>query len=289
MKVVPDDGARVAMLRTGEADMVQNVPPFMKAALDAGPDTKTVQVEPYMMFFLGLNAQSPVFDLKLRQALNHAIDKRVIAEKLYFGAAKPMTMWCVSSVVGCEPMGKGYGYDPKKAKQLVAESGYDTSRPIRLWAMADNVPHAKELAEALVYFFSEIGLKVDLSLHEYGTLLAFRGAEVKDYSKHDVLQYRWIEHNSDPLARLERVVGKGGSASFYDDPTLNALLEKVKSAKTEKIRTENLHEAFAYIDKQALVVPMFTLNSIWGLRKSLAWKPRAGFAHAVLWTLGASN
>ncbi len=85
--------------------------------------------------YLGLTNTRPPFDNKLvRQAVNHAIDKQAIVDAFFEGRAQVAVNPMPPSISGYNDEITGYEYNPEKAKELLAEAGYDGAE-IELWAM----------------------------------------------------------------------------------------------------------------------------------------------------------
>ena len=123
LKPVTEPGARMAMLETGEADVINDVPPELVKRLEAGANTKMIRVPGLRIFYLGLNhLKKPFDDLRVRQALNYAIDKEAIVKSLFQGYAQVLDAPASTSLAGYT--GKRYPFDQAKAKQLLAEAGY---------------------------------------------------------------------------------------------------------------------------------------------------------------------
>jgi glutathione transport system substrate-binding protein len=121
---VPENGARIAMLQAGEAQFIYPVPPEMIKAV-ATSSTITVFDEPSILNrFLALNnMRKPFDDLRVRQALNYAVDKQAYLKVVYSGHADPMDSTMPPLLPFYSRQGE-WRYDPAKAKALLAEAGY---------------------------------------------------------------------------------------------------------------------------------------------------------------------
>jgi ABC-type transport system substrate-binding protein len=123
LKPVTEPGSRIAMLETGEADVINDVPPELVKRLEAGANTKIHRVPGLRIFYLGLNhLKKPFDDPRVRQALNYAIDKEAIVKNLFQGYAQVLD--APASVGFSGYAGKRYPFDQAKAKELLAEAGY---------------------------------------------------------------------------------------------------------------------------------------------------------------------
>ncbi len=110
----------------------------------------------------GSNEPNPMAQLKVRQALDMAVDKKKIIESVYQGAGQlavngmPPTQWSYDDSI------KDAAFDPEKAKQLLNEAGIKEGTEITLWAMPVQRPYnpnAKLMAEMLQSDWAKIGIK----------------------------------------------------------------------------------------------------------------------------------
>ncbi len=125
MKKVPQSSNRVVVLRSGQAQLAQNLTPREYNALAQAPGVNVAGVTGNENLFVHMNFQSPPFDNpKVRQAVAHAIPYQQIIDNAYFGAAKRWEGSVPSNYPGFVVPDTTYDYDPEKAKALLAEAGY---------------------------------------------------------------------------------------------------------------------------------------------------------------------
>lgn len=286
LQVVPDDNTRLAMLMAGEADIVANVHPLLVSQIDANPDLKTLVTPALQMHFLGFNPESPTFDPKVREAFNLAINREPLTQGLFFGTADPMNAWCLRGrEIGCDDSIKGTEYNPERARELIKESGFDTSKPVRLHGLAPGGrPQTKELIEAIASDLRAIGVESEITLMEFGTYLAFKGPK-RVYTDHDLLFFTWATWTDDPVGqRLQPLIGTGGTSSFYSIPEVDALLAAIDEGSLAD-RPARINAALRYIDEQHLTIPLMSPNVIFGMRKNVDWQPPADLITPILTTL----
>lgn len=168
---IPDSTARLTSLLTGEVDLIESMPSDLTQMVVSNPDIDLVQVKNGgLTIYLGLVTSVPPLDnVKVRQALNIAIDRKTIVDNVLNGMA---------SVRGTQvgPADFGYldipapKYDPQKAKQLLAEAGYPDGFDITLQAsrhyMKDDV-----VAQAIAQQFAQIGVKANLDILDWSVYI----------------------------------------------------------------------------------------------------------------------
>jgi glutathione transport system substrate-binding protein len=121
---VPENGARIAMLQTGEAQFIYPVPPEMIKSLE-GSASITVFNEPsiFIRYVALNNMRKPFDDPRVREALNYAVDKQAFAKVVFSGYADAMDS-PLPPLLGFYAKQGSYPYDPAKAKALLAAAGY---------------------------------------------------------------------------------------------------------------------------------------------------------------------
>jgi len=113
------------------------------------------------------NAAGPLANLKVREAVEYALDKNAIARALGFGYFTPMSTIAPPGEYGYDPDYKGRGYDPEKARKLLAEAGFAKGLKLKLLAVAETGGR-NQVAEALKAYLDEAGFSVDIDVADAG-------------------------------------------------------------------------------------------------------------------------
>jgi peptide/nickel transport system substrate-binding protein len=126
-----------------------------------------------LVSYLGFNVNAPTLNnVKLRQAIDVAIDRQAIAKSLYKGAAAPIGQLVAPSTFGYDPSIKPTAYDAAKAKQLVQQSGY-SGQPITFnYPNGPAVPQAADLAQAIDGYLKAVGINLQLKAQDQTTFVA---------------------------------------------------------------------------------------------------------------------
>jgi peptide/nickel transport system substrate-binding protein len=284
IKVVPDTQTRVAMLKTGEADIVTALPAHLVKEIDASPDTRVVRIPTYQNIFIQISTgrADKRWNKDARLALNHAIDRKTLVDKLMFGAAKVSASFCGEGILGCDIGQPPYAYDPKLAKELLAKSGLDLSKAYRFVGLAPGrTPQSKEVAEAISQYFQRVGLKTRLDVMEYGAWLAY--IKMHAYDESDLTFFTFTDYNNDPMARLPRALSTTGSSSYNVDPELDAMLEKANAIVDPEAREEYLRSIFRRLYDDPPVIPLWTVDELYGVRRNVEWSTRKNISWPLLW------
>ncbi len=122
IRSIPENTTRVAALRTGEADIIVNVPASDIDGIKGSGKADIATVPSGRLMHVILNAQDgPTANVKVRQAINYAVDVDSILKNVVGGYGVRIATLLIPQDVGYDPNLKPYPYDPEKAKKLLAE------------------------------------------------------------------------------------------------------------------------------------------------------------------------
>lgn len=240
-EVVPDVGVAFQKLVVGEADLVNETPPGQFKLIQKKYG-KFVKTWPYLRLeYIGFNLTRPPFrdNLKLRQALAWAVDRKAIADTLYEGAAIPATSILPPGVKGKDETITGYGYDPAKAARLLAEAGYPGGKglpPITLWYNTNEMHQL--IAQYVQSAFRKIGVNVQLKSIDWPAYL-----KACDNFEPDMFRMGWVADIPDAdnfLYILLNTAQKGapGNHSGYTNPEFDRLTNEARLISDEERRIE---------------------------------------------------
>ncbi|HTG10521.1 MAG TPA: ABC transporter substrate-binding protein, partial [Candidatus Eisenbacteria bacterium] len=156
---IPELGARIAALQTGQADLIVNVPPDQLPTLAA---TKTVRVEKIpscriIYFGIAQIKGGALADRRVRQAINHAVDVQGILDAVLLGNGKRINSSMPPNVWGYDLSIPFYDYNPQKAKELLAAAG-QTNLTLTLQAPNGRWAMDKDIAQAVAGQLTENGI-----------------------------------------------------------------------------------------------------------------------------------
>lgn len=172
-KTVPEDGSRVVLAESGEADVVVRVPPEEVQRLQALPNLDVVETPSVRTIYIYFNTINPPFDNPLvRHALNYAVNKQAIATAIQRGTVRPSDAPLAPGIFGYSPQ-TPYTYDPAKARELLAEAGFPDGFKTILYHPQGRYPQDARVAEAVRAQLREVGVEVELRTMEWGNYLDF--------------------------------------------------------------------------------------------------------------------
>jgi peptide/nickel transport system substrate-binding protein len=150
--------AAVAALKAGEIEFTFVEPDDAKT-FDGDDAFRVIEGDSYVINYIGFNMKAGLWDdVKIRQAVMHAIDRPTIIESLFGGAAKAADCGWVASQVVPEGLDH-FDYDPGKAKALLDEAGWSHSEPIP-WITYYNSPQVANVMAAIQAMLAQVGVNV---------------------------------------------------------------------------------------------------------------------------------
>jgi peptide/nickel transport system substrate-binding protein len=162
-KVIPEASSREAAVLSGDADIALSPPPADLDQLKSNSAVSVVVRPSNRAIFIAINTvgvhQPALKDLRVRQALNYAVDKQTIIKKVLFGLGEELDGPGPKSVPGYVHSGS-YAYDPNKAKQLLQQAGV-SGLTLKFGAPTGRYLQDFQAAQAVAGYLQNVGIKVD--------------------------------------------------------------------------------------------------------------------------------
>lgn len=223
-KFVSDATTRTLMIDTGQADVALRVPPNDLPRLKANPSVKIDQVLGRNIYF-ALNQTKPPFnDIRVRKAVNYAVDKQAICDRVLFGAAKPSHS-LVEAVHGTIDAGF-YAYDPDRAKALIREAGA-TGAKVVLLSPTTRYLLDSEVSQAVAGYLRQAGL--DVEVRALGDWPSFIDTVRRGEFNMHMLGWGGSTGDPDNAFRIQlhsNNAGKLWNAGSYRNPKVDRLIEE---------------------------------------------------------------
>jgi peptide/nickel transport system substrate-binding protein len=265
-RIITEDAARIAAFEAGEIDQVTVPSTDVQRIKDAGTYL-TVDYLRKGVVFLEFNVtKAPFDDIKVRQALNHAINKQDVMDAAVEGLGQVAYGFLSPSIWGYWSGIEEYApaYDVEKAKALLAEAGWTDSDgdgtldksgeafkftaynlPLDAWNRAAQVVQSQ---------LEDIGIEMEIQNYEFGTLL--EKAQAGEHQA-EFMGYTYTEPDIAFLWFHSSNVGSGLNMSHTNDPKLDELIQKGRTTSDLTERAKVYEELQTYIVDQALWVPLW--------------------------------
>ncbi len=242
-----DASARIAALRSGDVNLIVSVPATNYAQLKADPNVKVVANPSPNVWFLILNCKRPPFnDKRVRQAVNYAINKKVIVDQVLSGTASVAT-GPIAPAFGAvyDANLKGYPYNPQKAKKLLAEAGYKSNTQVTFYVASSGsgMLDPKQMAVVMQAQLRKVGINAKIQTFEWNTYLNLVNAGLE--GKADMAEMSWTTNAPITLPRLTLRTAafpdKGGfNSGYYTNPKVDAIIKKL-STETDTAKQKALY------------------------------------------------
>lgn len=282
MRVIPEPTTRVSELVTGGVDLIAAVPLDQRSVVtDAGMTNISyadgrVAVARINSSNIGVSADAAegesargyeaLTDVRVRQALNYAVDRQTIIDALLGGTATPLGQPFVPGGFGYNPNNEAYPYDPDKARELLAAAGYGDGLNIKLTAQNTIL---SDVLTALVDYFADVGVTAELEVIEPG--LGNQRLLAGDYDPLFMSTWYPAETFFHFLIRCE------GLISTYCNPDLEPLLLEEKQTLDIGERNQIIWQITDVLREEAPALWLWNSESTAGVNtnKVSGWKSHA--------------
>lgn len=268
-RAVPDASTRVANLVSGASDLVVTMDPDMAMQLDAAAGVGPRSALTERVAYLAVNGAKPgLDDLRLRQAIAHAIDRDLIVEGLLGGFDMPVGQLLTPAHVGWVEGFEGVSYDPDKARALIAEVGEAATRRL---SFATSPVFDQRIVQALQQMLTEVGLNVDIELTDMATYL---GRVQGDPAQSPDMSFgRWSCACQDADGVVYPLLHSSSSWSRVSNAELDAVLEAARGELDEETRLGHYRVVQEWVRDNVSQVPLYQAAIIYGASDNLEWQP----------------
>jgi glutathione transport system substrate-binding protein len=275
IRPVVEDASRVAMLLSGDAQFVYPVPGVQVDAVSKAAGVTVQKRWSIYAFYVAMHCQhEPFRNVKVRQALNYAVDKAAIDNVVLRGFGRPLDAPMAPGVAGySQVQAGGWPYDVAKAKSLLAEGGFPKGFETTLWM--GNQTETMRLGETIQQMLGKVGVSVRLQPMEAGTLTAVRYKPIAENQSQMNLA-GWSPSTGDADWAL-RPLFDGDSwpptlfnLSFYKNAQVDALIKDGLSTAEAAKRDKDYAEASRLIWADAPVIFLYNSQILAGVRSGAA-------------------
>jgi glutathione transport system substrate-binding protein len=247
---VVDNNSRSAMMQTGEAHFTFPVPYEQAEVLKGKPNLELVAAPSIVHRYMSMNTQQKPFDnVKVREAINYAINKEALAKVAFSGYAVPAEGVVPKGVEYAVKLGP-WPYDPAKARQLLKEAGYPNGFETQLWS-AYNHTTGKKVIQFLQQQLQQVGIKSTVEALETGQRVE-KVESAQDPATAPVRLYYvgWSASTGEadwatrPLLASESFPPRMFNTAYYKNPTVDEDIAKAL------VTTDTAQKTKLYTDAQ---------------------------------------
>ena len=262
---IPDVSTRLAMLKRQEADFASALQGA--AAEEAVRDQKLQVVDTrhpsifWIEFADQWDPKSPWADIRLRQAVNYALDRKAISEAACLGFCPPAGV-IIPRLMDYALQVEPPVYDPEKAKKLLAEAGYPKGIDAGDFVP---IPPFYDVAEGVVNYLNAVGIRVQMRTMERAAFLsAWREKKLRG------LFMTAVGASGDAATRVEAFIYSKGQYAYGGHPDIDALFQKQASERDRAKREALLHRIQQLTVERAMFAPVMDLRALVGVGPRVA-------------------
>jgi peptide/nickel transport system substrate-binding protein len=290
---IPNDTARVAALKAGQIDIAARIPAADYQTLVSDPKLRVVKVDSVYLFNVRFDfrekppqvwakdgsplATNPLRDLRVRKAMDMAIDRATLVEIAMEGLGTPATQIITPGIFGYNPAIKGTPYDPAGAKQLLAEAGFPNGFKVTFSFTNDRLPGDRAIGTTISQMLAKIG--IDATANAVPASVYFPSSSRREISMgmsgwgtltgEAMYTLSALFHTNDEKLRM-------GAFNFweYSNPKLDKLIEEAAVTLDDGKRKAMFEEAMAIGTEDRPLLPITIIQSVWAMNKRLTLKGR---------------
>lgn|GEM_PF-1092173 len=273
--VLASEAQRVAAIQAGEADLVLNVEPL---SLDAFEDSSTydtilgVGPQPLVLAVNEEKAGTPLADVRVRQALNYATDKKTIIHGLFKDAVDPLPGQVLFEPYQQEdPDVKAYPYDPKKAKKLLTDAGYADGFSLELDVPSGTYVSADLASQAIAAQWAEVGVKLTITQTPFPAWLDRQYGDSQKGA--DLVYIMWGGQYRDGFQLFDPFTSDHIQSDVVA-PTFDDLVRRVQASTDKKAQRELVDEAVQSYFDEAHTIFLYPSPFTAVVSRAVTWEPR---------------
>jgi len=276
---VAEPSTRVFELAAGTAQVATNIPIESIPTIQANPKLEVVSLSGggALSYVINLfKTNPPLRDKRVRQAMNHAVDRAGIVKSILGGRGAVMAAPLWPGWLGASDELRPYAYDPDKARALLKEAGYPNGFSFR-WTVTQGVfVKDIEVAQAVANQLGKVGIKATVQPTERARILAERNEGEYDVTEliwtmywHPSVLFHFTLNAAYPEAKL--------AAKWGGMPPELERARRLMNEASEATSIDGMQRAYGALNQlmhdEAFWLFVHTVDSVWGVQKDIAWRP----------------
>ncbi|WP_394682347.1 ABC transporter substrate-binding protein [uncultured Comamonas sp.] len=290
MVPVPNAGPRLTGLMSGDYDIIESpaardlprIKDNSKLDFVATPSTRLVFFQPdagraQSPFAKAADGKNPLQDLRVRQAINMAIDRKAIVQRLMDGMATVANQYMPTGMFGSLDQPTEIKFDPEAAKKLLAEAGYPQGFELTLTTTNDRYINDGQIAQAVAQYLTRIGIKTTVDAQAAAIYFPKRAKREFSFAIGG-----WPSENGEASGLFQYWVAttdkdKGLGTSNYGGfslPAFDQVFVPAMSQMDANARKAAYQQATQIALANVPLIPLHFESSIWAFKKGLSYEGR---------------
>ena len=285
-KEIPNDAARVAQLKAGQLDVITRVPATDVVSLKADPKLSVKTIDTVYVFNIEMDMRdkalnvfakngsplekNPFLDVRVRQAIDLAIDRKVLAEVAMEGLGQPANQLVTPTIFGFDKNLPPRRYDVAAAKKLLADAGYPNGFKMQLSFTNDRLPGDRQVGTSIAQMLAAIGIEAQANAQPAAVFFPARTR-----GEYSVSMSGWGTLTGEAHYTLSSLIHsndkdkKMGAFNVldYKNPVADKLIEDAAVEMNDDKRRKQLEDVNAIVEKDAQRLPIVSVSSAWAMQK----------------------
>ena len=268
IKEVADATGELTLLLGGQADWIWQFSPDQLENIGKMPTLQTLRNESMRVGYMNIDSagrtgDSPLKNVKVRQAIMHAVDRATMAKQFMPGGSRVLDGPCFPTQFGCDQaIAEKYEYDPAKAKALLAEAGYPNGFETEIVGYL-----LPQWQGAMQNYLAAVGIKAKLTQLQVGAVIQ-RSTE----GKNPLEMGSWGSYSINDASAFLPYFFNGGAQDYARDPEVKKLVDEGSSIVDPDRRRAAYSAAIKRITEEARFMPLFTFVTTYATNRGLNFK-----------------
>ncbi len=264
--VVPDETTEALELRKGSGDVSINaLTPDTVVTLAKNPNLTVMNGPGTRLAYLGFNLRDPILkDVRVRQAIAYALDRRPMIQYLWRGEAEPAKSILPTQSWAYNGNVPGYEHDPAKAKSLLDEAGYLPFNGLRfhITMKTSTDANTRLMVAVMQQQLREVGIALDIRSFEFATFFS----DVQ-HGAFQMYGLRWIGGNEDPdifeyAFHSSKFPPNGANRNYYSNAKVDALIDKARQEIDPQARKAFYGEVQSILAQDLPYINLWYLDNV---------------------------
>lgn len=274
----PDSNVRLSALQTNEAQLALLLDIDQASRAPKVVEIPGQEVACFVINTIGQTTGSLMQDVRVRQAINYAIDRKSIVDSLFSGKAQlPHAQLNPLTMAGTDPKLEDYPFDPAKARELLKEAGAE-GKTITIRTNYTRWQKSKELTEVVAGYLTDIGLKPNIVAVDY---VAWQQGQTDATGGEDAhadisILYHGNEYFDSTIKTLDNMESRAAGHGIWwiANPDIDRLAGQIATESDTGKRDDLMRQVWAIFKDQALALPLVAPEFITGMNQHLQYQPR---------------
>ncbi len=271
-RAIPDPQTRVSALLAGDVHLITQLPvqDIARVKAEAGVEVVGTPSLRNMVLVLNTLKAGPLKDVRVRQALNYAVDKQAIVDKTLNGYGKVLRGQTLTDYYfGYNPKLEPYPYDPGKARALLEAAGHKEGLSLDFAIPRGRYMNDVEVSQTIAAYLEAVGIRVNIQPYEWAPYIGM----LTPKKLPDLSLWGWAVTPADADSEIGQTISTH-PFNYYINPNFDELMFKARAISDESQRLALYAKATTLMRQEAPNVWLYQQYDLYGVSKAVkGWKP----------------